>query len=73
MSNVISETTRTELESVLKMLMGDVRAYRTREQQHLSDPTNSVSELMRTVGAVTALKTVESVIGMLCELYQVNI
>ncbi len=69
----ITETTRAELENALTMLASDVREYRTREQQALSDPSITVCELYRRLGAVTALKNVEGVIEQLAGLYKLDI
>lgn len=72
MSAAISAQAREELEGVLMLLLSDIREYRDREQRHLADPAISNSDIMRTVGAVTALKNVVGVIEMLCELYKLN-
>ena len=69
----ITEATRAELENAFTMLAGDVRQYRTREQQALSDPSITVCELYRRLGTVTALKAVEGVIERLAGLYKLDI
>lgn len=73
MSGEISAATRTELENILLLLVSDIRRYRDSEQKRLSDPTLSISELMRTMGTVTALKTVDGLIGMLAVLYKLDV
>lgn len=70
MSAVISEQTRVELEGLLMLLAGDIRSYRDREQQHLTDPTIAFSEMLLTVGKVKALRDVLEVIEKLSALYK---
>jgi len=73
MSNEISAATREELNSVLLLLVQDVRRYRDSEQKQLSDTTKGINELYRLMGAVAALKTVERVVCMVGELYGVDL
>ena len=72
-NTAIQDKTRAELEGIFLLLMSNVREYREREQQALSDPAKGTSELMRIIGGVAALKSVEGLIERLAELYKVEL